>query len=280
MTTTNERSFETITLQPLSPTIGAEIGGVRMSGDVSDVQIKEIRQALLDWKVVFFRDQDVEVAEHVAFGRRFGELEIHPFTPNRKDFPEVVIIHHDETSKSGENRWHSDVTWRLEPSLGSILRGKIIPDVGGDTLFADMYAAYEGLTDDVKAKIDGAKANHSFVQNFGRRMDDETRAKYQAQYPDAVHPVVRTHPETGRKGLYVNAAFTTHILDMDPDESRPLLRDLYRQAAVPEYQCRFKWQKNSVAFWDNRAVQHYAAFDYTPAVRRVERVTIVGDKPF
>lgn len=280
MTTPVSRDYETIRVTPLSPTIGAEIGGVRMSGDASDVQIKEIRQALLDFKVVFFRDQDVEVAEHVAFGRRFGELEIHPFTPNRKDHPEVVIIHHDESSKSGENRWHSDVTWRLEPSLGSILRGRIIPDCGGDTLFADMYAAYEGLGADVKAKIDGAKANHSFVQNFGRRMNDEQLEKFRAQYPDAVHPVVRTHPETGRKGLYVNAAFTTHILDMEEEESRTLLRRLYRQASVPEYQCRFKWRKNSVAFWDNRAVQHYAAFDYSPAVRRVERVTIAGDKPF
>ncbi len=275
-----QRDFESITVEPLTPTIGAEIGGVRMSGDASDVQIKEVRQALLDWKVVFFRDQDVEVAEHVAFGRRFGELEIHPFTPNRKDFPEVVIIHHDESSKSGQNAWHSDVTWRQEPSLGSILRGRIIPDVGGDTLFSNMYAAFEGLPDEIKSKIDGAKANHSFVRNFGAAMDDETRAKYQEMYPDAVHPVVRTHPETGRKGLYVNVAFTTHILDMEPDESETLLRVLYRQAAVPEYQCRFRWKKNSVAFWDNRAVQHYAAYDYKPAVRRVERVTIAGDKPF
>ena len=275
-----QSQFETIAVEPLSPTIGAEISGVRMSGDVSDEQIAEVRQALLDWKVIFFRDQDVEVAEHVAFGRKFGELEIHPFTPNREDHPEVVVIHHDENSKRGQNRWHSDVTWRQEPSLGSILRGREIPAVGGDTLFADMYAAYEGLPEAIREKIDDAHAIHSFVQNFGRAMTEEQRAKYLEQYPEARHPVVRTHPETGRRGLYVNAAFTTAIEGFEPEESASLLKRLYRQASVPEYQCRFRWRKNSVAFWDNRAVQHYAAFDYHPNVRRVERVTVVGDKPF
>ena len=274
-----QSQFETITVEPLSPTIGAEIAGVRMSGDVSDEQIAEIRQALLDWKVIFFRDQDVEVAEHVAFGRKFGELEIHPFTPNREDHPEVVVIHHDENSKRGQNRWHSDVTWRQEPSLGSILRGCEIPAVGGDTLFADMYAAYEGLPEEIRQKIDDAHAIHSFVHNFGRAMSEEKRAEYLEQYPEARHPVVRTHPETGRRGLYVNGAFTTEIEGFEPEESARLLKLLYRQASVPEYQCRFRWQKNSVAFWDNRAVQHYAAFDYHPNVRRVERVTVVGDKP-
>jgi len=275
-----EPRYETIRVEPLSPTIGAEIGGVRMSGDVSDLQIAEIRQALLDWKVVFFRDQDVSTADHVAFGARFGELEIHPFTPNHPEHPEIVVIHHGPDSKQGQNRWHSDVTWRLEPSLGSILRARIVPPVGGDTLFADMVAAYEGLDDEVKEKIDGAVAVHSFVHNFGRRMSEEKRAEFQEQYPDARHPVVRTHPETGRKALYVNAAFTTHIEGMESDESRRLLRFLYRQASIPEYQCRFRWQPESVAFWDNRSVQHYAAFDYVPAERRVERVTVVGDKPF
>jgi taurine dioxygenase len=275
-----DHAYQTIGIEPLSPTIGAEISGVRMGADTSDEQIAEIRQALLDWKVVFFRDQDISVGDHVAFGAKFGELEIHPFTPNLESHPEVVVIHHGPDSKRGQNNWHSDVTWRLEPSLGSILRARIVPAVGGDTLFADMIAAYEGLPDELKSKIEGAVANHSFLQNFGRRMDDETRAKYSEQYPDAKHPVVRTHPETGQKGLYVNSAFTTHIEDMDPDESAKLLRRLYFQATHPEYQCRFRWRVNSVAFWDNRAVQHYAVFDYHPNERRVERVTVVGDKPF
>ncbi len=272
--------FETISISPMTPTVGAEIGGVRMSGDLPDEQIAEIRQALLDWKVIFFRDQDVSVEEHVAFGRRFGDLEVHPFTPNREDHPEVVIIHHAEDSKYGQNNWHSDVTWRQEPSLGSILRGKIIPDVGGDTLFADMYAAYEALSDRVKEKIDGAVAEHSFVFAFGHGMDAEKKAAMLEKYPPAHHPVVRTHPETRRKGLYVNSAFTTHILGMEKEESDKLLYRLYLQASTPEYQCRFRWRKTSVAFWDNRAVQHYAAFDYPGHVRRVERVTVIGDKPY
>jgi taurine dioxygenase len=274
-----QRDFETISVHPMTPTIGAEISGVRMSGEVSVEQVAEIRRALLDWKVIFFRDQDVEIAEHVEFGRKFGELEVHPFTPNRTDHPEVVVIHHDETSKTGENTWHSDVTWRIEPSLGSILRGKMIPEIGGDTLFADMYAAYDGLMDEVKEKIEGKTALHSFVNSFGLRMTPEKRAAFLEQYPEPHHPIVRTHPETGRRGLYVNKAFTQSIDGMEEEESAALLKHLYLQARVPEYQCRFKWQPNSVAFWDNRAAQHYAAFDYHPNVRRVERVTIIGDKP-
>lgn len=274
-----ESPYRSIRVEPLSPGIGAEVSGFRMSGDLADERIAEIRQALLDWKVVFFRDQDVEVSEHVAFGRRFGELEVHPFTPNREDHPEVVVIHHDERSKRGQNRWHSDVTWRQEPSLGSILRARIVPPVGGDTLFADMVAAYEGLPDDVKEKLEGATATHSFEHNFGRAMDDEQRARFLEQYPPAHHPVVRTHPETGQRSIYVNGAFTTAIDGWEPEESRRMLRFLYRRASVPEHQCRFRWRENSVAFWDNRSVQHYAAFDYHPHTRRVERVTVAGDRP-
>lgn len=272
--------YQTLSVQPLTPTIGAEVGGVRMNGDVSPEQVEEIRRALLDWKVIFFRDQDVTRDEHVAFGRLFGELEVHPFTPNHPDHPEIVVIHHDENSKRGQNDWHSDVTWRLEPSLGSILRAIVVPPVGGDTLFADMNAAWEGLSDEVKEKIDGLEAVHSFVHSFGRGMSPEKLERMRDQYPDAVHPVVRTHPETGAKSIYVNIAFATRIIGMDDDEGRRLLRDLYRQAQVPEYQCRFRWQENSVAFWDNRVAQHYAAFDYKPHTRRVERVTIAGDRPY
>jgi taurine dioxygenase len=276
----HDHDSQTISITPLSPTVGAEIGGVRMNGEVPDNQLAEIRRALLDWKVIFFRDQDVTEAEHVAFGRLFGELEVHPFTPNHPDHPEIVVIHHNEHTKRGQNNWHSDVTWRQAPSLGSILRARIVPPVGGDTLFADMAAAYEGLSDELKERIDDKFAIHSFVHNFGRAMDDEKRAAFAEQYPPARHPIVRTHPETGARSLYVNSAFATHIEGMEADESASLLRRLYRRASVPEYQCRFRWQKNSVAFWDNRAVQHYAVFDYSPHTRRVERVTVAGDKPY
>ncbi len=280
MSVAPETAYATITVEPLSPTIGAEIGGVRMGGDVPAQQVAEIRRALLDWKVIFFRDQDVPVEEHIAFGRLFGELEIHPFTPNLEGHPEVVVIHHNERSTSGQNDWHSDVTWRLEPSLGSILRARIIPPVGGDTLFADMHAAWKGLPEPIREKIDGMTAVHSFTRVFGHGLPEEKQAEMREQYPDARHPVVRTHPETGARSLYVNGAFVSHLEGVDEVEGSRLLRLLYRQASIPEYQCRFRWRENSVAFWDNRAVQHYAAFDYLPHTRRVERVTIAGDKPY
>ena len=272
--------YQTIQLEPMSPTIGAEVSGVRMSGDVSVEQVAEIRQALLDWKVIFFRDQDITREEHVAFGQRFGDLEVHPFTPNHPDHPEIVVIHHDEKSKRGQNNWHSDVTWRMEPSLGSILRALIVPPVGGDTLFVDMNAVWEGLDEETQARLVDAKAVHSFVHSFGRRMSPEQLETMRERYPDATHPVVRTHPETGAKSLYVNIAFTTRILGMSDEESRRTLHSLYQHSRVPEYQCRFRWKPHSVAFWDNRSVQHYANFDYSPQTRRVERVTICGDRPY
>jgi taurine dioxygenase len=280
MSAAPQSEYATLEIEPLSPNVGAEVAGFRMSGDLPDEQIAEIRRALLEWKVLFFRDQDVSLSEHVAFGRRFGELEIHPFTPNHPEHPEIVVIHHGERSKSGQNQWHSDVTWRLEPSLGSILRARIVPPVGGDTLFSDMISAYEGLDDATREQIDGLHAIHSYTRVFGRRLSDDKQAEMRDKYPDARHPVVRTHPETGAKGLYVNNSFVSHIEGMDGVEGDRLLRRLYRQASVPEYQCRFRWRENSVAFWDNRAVQHYAAFDYHPATRRVERVTVAGDKPY
>jgi taurine dioxygenase len=176
------------------------------------------------------------------------------------------------------------VTWRIEPSLGSILRAIEIPPVGGDTLFADMYAAYEGLSDEVKSKVDHAVAVHDFahfrVAMRKRGMTPEQIEAFNQAYPMVEHPVIRTHPETGRRAIYVNAAFTQHIVGLEKSESDALLAHLYAQAAIPEYQCRFRWEPGSIAFWDNRASQHYAASDYFPQVRRMERVTIAGDKPF
>lgn len=273
-------AYEHIEVAPLSPTIGAEIGGVRMSGALPADVLAELRRALLEWKVIFLRDQDVSIEDHIAFGRLFGELEVHPFGKNLEDHPEVLVIHHDARSKGGENQWHSDVTWRFEPSLGSILRAREVPDVGGDTLFADMIAAYRSLPEAERERLDGMTAVHSFSRVFGARLSEEERARMQERYPDARHPVIRTHPETGEKAIYVNRSFVSHLDGVDPDEGTQILQRLYRLAAVPEFQCRFRWRKNSVAFWDNRAVQHYAAFDYLPKVRRVERVTIAGDRPY
>jgi taurine dioxygenase len=270
-------------ISPLTPTIGAEVQGVDLAHPIDDDTLAGLRQALLDWKVLFFRDQDITTAQHLAFASQFGELEIHPFAPCKPGYPEVLAITHNDKSKGRENTWHSDVTWREKPSLGSVLRALEIPPVGGDTLFADMYAAYEGLSEEVKTKIDDAFAVHDFGHfRTGMRKAGKTEAEIEAfdrAYPKVEHPVVRTHPETGRRALYVNAAFTQHIVGMDREESDTLLSHLYAQAAIPEYQCRFRWEPNSIAFWDNRSSQHYAVSDYFPAVRRMERVTIIGDRP-
>ena len=276
--------IEDLNILPLTPTIGAEVEGIDLSRPLDARTVSALRRALLDWKVLFFRDQDITTEQHLAFARNFGDLEVHPFAPQKPGYPEVLAITHDANSRGKENTWHSDVTWRLEPSLGSILRALEIPPVGGDTLFADMYAAYDGLKDEVKAKVEGKVAVHDFV-NFRKGMrkrgvSEEEIAAFDRQYPKVEHPVIRTHPETGRKAIYVNAGFTQHIVGMEKAESDALLAHLYAQAAIPEYQCRFRWTPNAIAFWDNRASQHYAASDYFPAVRRMERVTVVGDRPY
>ena len=270
-------------LAPLTPTIGAEVSGVDLSKPLPPETVTAMRAALLDWKVLFFRDQDITTDQHLAFARNFGDLEAHPFAPHKPDYPEVLAITHNRESRGRENAWHSDVTWRQTPSLGSVLRAIEVPPVGGDTLFADMYAAYDGLSDAVKAQIEGRFAVHDFAHfRTGMRKRGKSEAEieaFNALYPMVEHPVVRTHPETGRRGIYVNIGFTQHIVGMDKAESDALLRHLYAQAAIPEYQCRFRWEANSIAFWDNRSSQHYAASDYWPAVRRMERVTIIGDRP-
>jgi taurine dioxygenase len=272
-----------LTFAPLTPTIGAEVSGLDLGQPLAASARAALRSALLDYKVLFFRGQAITTEQHLAFARAFGTLEVHPFAPSKPGYPEVLAITHDADNRGRENTWHSDVTWREIPSLGSVLRALEVPPVGGDTLFADMYAAYEGLADEIKSEIEGAQALHDFAyfrRGLRRAGKSEVEIEaFNAAYPSVLHPVVRTHPETGRKALYVNAAFTQHIEGMDRDRSDALLKHLYAQAAIPEYQCRFRWEQDSIAFWDNRASQHYAASDYWPAVRRMERVTIIGDRP-
>ena len=278
-----EQQSHPYSINRLSPSIGAELLDIDLKKPLDQSLKDEIYQALLVYKVIFFRDQDLTIEEHLAFAKNFGELEVHPFASNDEQYPEVLKITHNEKSKGRENTWHSDVTWRLEPSLGSILRMKEAPKIGGDTLFSDMYAAYEDLSDEIKEKLDGAIAVHDFV-GFRKRLEKNGASKeeievFNKEYPMPKHPVIRTHPDTDRKLIYVNAAFTQYIKDWDPEESTKMLRFLYSRATTPEYQCRFVWKKNSIAFWDNRSVQHYAASDYWPQVRKVERVTIIGDRP-
>lgn len=271
-------------VEPMTPSIGAQIGGIDLSRPLDSESRMDLYAALLQWKVLFFRDQNLSTEQHLAFARQFGDLEEHPFSACKPGYPEVLDITHDRERRGAENVWHTDVTWRIEPSLGSVLRAIEVPSVGGDTLFADMYAAYDGLRDETKAKIEGMFALHTmghYERVLKRRGASEAEmAEAYRKFPPVKHPVVRTHPDTGRKGLYVHPGFIQGIVGMEPEESKALLRILYAQAATPEYQCRFRWRENSIAFWDNRATQHYAASDYWPAVRRMERVTIVGERPY
>ena len=267
-----------ITVSPLTPAIGAEIGNIDLR-QVSSREIADIRAALLEYKVVFFRNQTLTQAEHISFAREFGDLEIHPATPKSQSNPEVLHIAHGPESKGKENFWHSDVTWREKPSLGSILKAVEVPPVGGDTLFANMVMAYELLPDDIKEVITGRVAVHDIARVFAGRLN-KSAEELRERYPPMEHPIVRTHPETGESVLYVNTAFTSHIKDMEEGDSARLLQKLYRTAANPEIQCRFRWQPGSLAFWDNRASQHFASSDYFPQVRKMERVTIAGDRPY
>ena len=266
MTTSFTSPASTLVEHPLSPTIGAELHGVDLRDELSDDTIAEIRNALLRWKVVFFRDQHITTDQHIEFARRFGELEIHPATPKSAAHPEVLRITHGPESRGRENNWHSDVTWREAPSLGSVLRAIEVPPVGGDTLFADMELAYESLSPAMQQWVCTLTATHDIARVFAGRLG-KTAEELHEKYPPQHHPVVRTHPETGRRSLYVNTGFTTHIDGLSPKESDWLLAHLYSQAAVPERQCRFRWAPDSIAFWDNRSCQHLSLIHISEPTR-------------
>jgi taurine dioxygenase len=272
-------AYETIEVRPMSPHIGAEIGGVNLDR-AGPRQIAEIRAALLEHLVLFFRDQHFDLESQKAFGRQFGELHVHPGAPGPAGHPEVLPVHTDARSSyiAGES-WHSDVSCDAEPPMGSILHLSVVPAVGGDTLFASMYAAYEALSTRMKAYVEGLTATHDGEPYYRGRYKDKGVDDRGKLYPRAVHPVVRTHPETRRKALYVNRMFTTRINDLAREESEAILAYLVGHCARPEFQVRFRWRENSVAFWDNRCAQHMALWDYFPQTRSGFRVTIKGDKP-
>ncbi|MYJ84279.1 MAG: taurine dioxygenase, partial [Acidimicrobiaceae bacterium] len=249
-------SFRHIDVTPQGATVGAEVGGVDLRSDLADEVTAEIRQALLDYKVLVFRDQPITPAQHVAFARRFGELEIHPFITGNSEHPELVRFEKGVDTGGFENGWHHDVTWREVPSMGAILHAIQVPATGGDTLFSDMGAAYDGLDDDVKERIDDLFAVHDFMLAFKHQVPEGKMEEFRARYPQARHPVVCTHPETGRKLIFVNCYFTSHIDRMDESEGVDLIRHLAGQASVVEYQFRVRWEPDTVVFWDNRSVQH------------------------
>jgi taurine dioxygenase len=274
-------AYQTIEVRKFTPTIGAEISGVDLAKPLGNQQFQEIHDALMENLVIFFRDERLTVEQHKAFGARFGTLHIHPNAPQElAGHPEILVIKADENSKhaAGED-WHSDVSCDPEPPMGSILHMHVVPpDGGGDTLFANMYRAFEALSPPIQRMLEGMTAIHDSAKVHRYRLKASDRSDM--QFPRSVHPVVRTHPVTGRKALYVNRSFTTRIIELKANESEAMLDMLFRHVETPELMCRFCWRPHSIAFWDNRAAQHHALFDYHPHRRYGLRVTICGDKPF
>jgi len=269
-----------IQVTPLAGPLGAEVSGVDLR-ELDDAAFEELRRAFLEHQVLFFRDQDLSPDQHKAFGRRFGTLQIHPFLTSRADegHPEIVVLESDERRPFVAAGWHSDVTFAECPPLGSVLRAAEVPAWGGDTLWASMTAVYESLSDSLQRLLGELRARHDTSKTFSRSAYPSEKHVEAEAAPKVEHPVVRTHPETGRKAIFVNPAFTHRIVGMKRDESDTLLGFLYQKTTLPEFQCRFHWEKNSVAFWDNRCTQHRVVADNVRAHRRMERVTIDGDRP-
>ena len=272
--------YRTITVEKLTPQIGAELGGVDLSQPLSEEQASEIQRALLENLVIFFREQEITPPQQLAFGRLFGDLHVHPAAPHEPGLPELMIIRTtaDSQRANGEG-WHSDVSCDEEPPLGSILYIKDCPPMGGDTLFANTYAAYDTLSDRMKAYVEGLTAVHD-GEHVYRGLYANVGVADKPVYPRAEHPVVRTHPQTGRRSLFVNRGFTTRLVGVARDESDAVLGYLFDHVENPLFQCRFRWRKNSIAFWDNRCAQHRAMWDYWPHTRSGHRVTIRGDRPY
>jgi taurine dioxygenase len=275
-------SHSPVTIRPLNPVVGAELHGFDLREPLDDDDVRTIKNALDKYQVIFFRDQDITPEQQLAFGRRFGELHVHPKDRSkpREQWPELLPVHADaNTARVVGDKWHTDVSCDERPPLASILHLTVIPESGGDTLFSSMYAAYDALSEPMKRMLAPLTATHDGAPNYAdrarRNRDNAARVD-----PAAVHPVIATHPSTGRKTIYVNSVFTVCINELTEDESKAVLGFLFAHVQRPEFQCRFTWRRNSVAFWDNRAVQHYAVWDYYPAVRSGLRVTIRGERPF
>ena len=269
-------------ITPISPVLGAEVRGVDLADGIDDATFAVLHGAFLDHGVLLFKDQTAMAADvQVAFARRLGPLHTHPAAPAEHDDPAGFLIrtHRDSTISNG-NGWHSDVSCDEEPPSATMLQVHVLPDSGGDTLFADMEAAYATLPDDLRARLRQMSAVHASEHVYRGRYADRGAVDEGVTYPTAVHPVVRTHPETARRSLFVNPSFTVGIEGLDDDGSRQLLADLYVHCARPEFQIRHRWDRNDVALWDNRRVQHFAIWDYWPHERCGHRVTVQGDRPF
>lgn len=285
MAVVEEAPYRHIVVNPVAGSLGAEITGVDLSRPEEAV-IAEIRRAFLEHHVVFFRDQDLSPEAQMAFGRCFGDLDTHPFVEGTQEHPEVIdIVTEPADGFNFGGGWHTDVTFLDQPDLGSILYAVEVPPYGGDTLFANQHAAYESLSGTMKELLDGLVGLHSAGPQYsagGYSTRSQAMRTKNSEGAEKVvrHPVVRTHPETGRKGLYVNRAFTIGIEGMRPDESAALLGFLFSHATREAFTCRFRWEAGSVAMWDNRSVQHYALYDYRGQRRRMRRITVSGDRPY
>ena len=278
--------YTTFDLHPLTMALGAEIHGVDLSREVAEDQFDEIRQAFAEFSVIFFRDQHLTPDQHIAFASRWGEINVNRFFKAIDSHPVIAEVRKEpdqETNIGGS--WHTDHSYDQVPATGSILYARQVPEIGGDTQFASMYAAYDGLSDGLKQMLEPLRATHSSRHAFGRtayriqqHSDDvgDRLGNPDAATQDADHPVVIRHPLSGRKALYVNPGFTIRFSGWSDEESRPLLEYLYRQATKPEYTCRFHWRENSLAFWDNRATWHQALNDYPGQRRLMHRITIEG----
>ncbi|MFT7221243.1 MAG: taurine dioxygenase [Candidatus Azotimanducaceae bacterium] len=265
-------------VQPYSGALGGVVSGVDLCRPLDSAAYQFLNQALLDYEVLFFRDQPMTPEQHSGLADRFGQPQYHEAYDHVKGFPQLTVLENDRDNPSKIEMWHTDMTFRPCPPLGSILHGIVIPSRGGDTLFASMSAAYEGLSDKMQQFLSGLTAIHDFSYGFKESLAEpggaERLADMVSDNPPVEHPVVRTHPESGRKGLFVNTLFTVGIKGMHDQESRALLDLLFTHVTTPEYTCRFRWSPNAVAFWDNRITQHKPVNDYWPAHRRMQRITI------
>ncbi|MEQ9396020.1 taurine dioxygenase [Haliea sp.] len=271
-------------IKPMAGSLGAEIRGMDLSQDLGNEDILRLRNVLNEYEVVFFRNQDISPARQKALALTFGPLQTHPAYATIDGFPEITILESTPDKPTRIEAWHSDMTFRQHPPLGTVLRSVIVPPKGGDTLWASMTAAYEGLSLHMQKFLEGLSAVHDFAYGFKESLAEpggrERLADAVTANPPVRHPVIRTHPETGKKVIFVNSLFTTHIEGMRPAESRAILEFLYEHIKTPEYTVRFSWEPHSIAIWDNRSTQHKPVNDYFPHHRRMQRITIDGDKPY
>ncbi|MDP4874932.1 MAG: TauD/TfdA family dioxygenase [Pseudomonadales bacterium] len=270
-------------LTPVAGALGAEVKGIDLCGPLDSNTFKALNDALLNYEVLFFRDQPMSPAQHAALANLFGKPQLHEAYPHVSGYPQLTILENDEANPSKIEKWHTDMTFRAHPPLGSILHCQIMPARGGDTLFASMSAAYAGLSSKMQDFLSSLTAIHDFSYGFKESLEApggrERLAQMVLDNPPQEHPVVRTHPESGKKGLFVNCLFTSAIKGMKEGESRALLNFLFSHMESPEYSCRMHWQADSVAFWDNRITQHRPINDYWPQHRKMQRITIDGDRP-